>query len=155
MLHDTVHTQRHCTQYRVWCHSRQWINNAKTASLSSPMTDFTEMWTEINMQWPQHQIISYTAECQKEWNSASSGEGNGDAKEKILKKCPNCFRGVGLFSGEYQIDLKQDAEPVIHPPRRIPESIKDVVKKELKRMIILNNIEKIGQPTDWVSSGVY
>ena len=64
-------------------------------------------------------------------HTLSSGEGNGDAKEKLLEKYPKCFRGVGLFSGEYHIDLKQDAEPVIHPPRRVPESIKDAVKKEL------------------------
>ena len=43
---------------------------------------------------------------QKEGNSISSGEGNGGVKEKLLEKYPRCFRGVGLFSGEYHIDLK-------------------------------------------------
>ena len=85
----------------------------------------------------------------------SSGEGNGDAKEKLLEKYPKCFRGVGLFSGEYHIDLKQNAEPVIHPPRRVPESMKDAVKKELQRMIEIDVIEKVEQPTDWVNSVVY
>ena len=59
----------------------------------------------------------------EEGNSKSSSEGNGDAKEKLLEKYPKFFRGVGLFSGEYHIDLKHDAEPVIHPRRRIPESL--------------------------------
>ncbi|KAK2183659.1 hypothetical protein NP493_301g03014 [Ridgeia piscesae] len=88
---------------------------------------------------------------QEEGNSKLSGEGNGDAKEKLLEKYPKCFRGVGLFSGVYHIDLKQDAEPVIHPPRRDPESMKDAVEKELKRMIEIDVIEKV----DWVNSVVY
>ena len=36
---------------------------------------------------------------QEEGNSKSSGEGNGDPKEKLLEKYPKCFRDVGLFSG--------------------------------------------------------
>ena len=52
-------------------------------------------------------------------------------------------------------ELKQDAEPVIHPPRRVPESMKGAVKKELKRMIEIDVIEKVDQPTDWVNSVVY
>ncbi|KAK2190146.1 hypothetical protein NP493_86g04009 [Ridgeia piscesae] len=92
---------------------------------------------------------------QEEGNSESPGEGNGDAKEKLLEKYPKCFRGVGFFSGEYHIDLKQDAEPAIHPPRHVPESMKDAVKKELKRMIEIYVIEKVDQPTDWVNSVVY
>ena len=83
-----------------------------------------------------------------------SGEGNGDAKEKLLEKYPKCLRG-GLFFGEYHIDLKRDAEPVIHPPRRVPDSMKDIVKKELKRMIEIDVIEKVDQLTDWVNSVVY
>ena len=35
---------------------------------------------------------------QEEGNSKSSGESNGDGKEKLLEKYPQCFRGVGLFS---------------------------------------------------------
>ena len=73
----------------------------------------------------------------------------------ILEKYPKCLRGVGLFPGEYHIDLKQDAEPVIHPPRRVPESMKEAVKKELSRMIDIDIIDKVDQPTDWVNSVVY
>ena len=60
-----------------------------------------------------------------------------------------------LFPGEYHIDFKQDAEPVIQPPRRVPESMKEAVKKELSRVIDIDIIEKVDQPTDWVNSVVY
>ena len=92
---------------------------------------------------------------QEEGNSKSSGEGNVDAKEKLLEKYPKCFRGVGLFSGGYHIDLKQDAETVVHSPRRVHESMKYAVMKELKRMIEIYVIEKVDQPIDWVNRVVY
>ena len=91
----------------------------------------------------------------KDGNNPSSGGRSDNAKKGILEKYPKCFRGVGLFPGEYHIDLKQDAEPVIHPPRRVPESMREAVKKELSRMIEIDIIEKVDQPTDWVNSVVY
>ena len=62
----------------------------------------------------------------KDGNSISFGESNGDAKVKLCEEYLICFRGGGFFSGEYHIDLKQDAEPAMHTPRRIPESIKNI-----------------------------
>ena len=91
----------------------------------------------------------------RDGNNPSSGGRSGNAKKGILEKYPKCFRGVGLFPGEYHIDLKQDAKPVIHPPRRVPGSMKEAVKKELSRMIDIDIIEKVDQPTDWVNSVVY
>ncbi|KAK2159321.1 hypothetical protein NP493_1728g00027 [Ridgeia piscesae] len=52
------------------------------------------------------------------------------------------------------LQKSKDAELVIHPSRRVPESVKDAVKKELKRMIEIDGIEKVDQPTDWVNSVV-
>ena len=91
----------------------------------------------------------------KDVNNPSSGGRSGNAKKGILEKYPKCFRGVGLCPAEYHIDLKQDAEPLIHPPRRVPEPMKEAVKKELSRLIDIGIIEKVDQPTDWVNDVVY
>ena len=46
--------------------------------------------------------------------------------------------------------------PVVHPPRRVPISMKDVIKAELDEMEKDNIITKIkGEPTAWVNSLVY
>ena len=68
-------------------------------------------------------------------NNPSSGGRSGNATKGILEEYPKCVQGVFLFPGEYHIDLKQDAEPVTLPPRRVPESMKEAVKMELSRMI--------------------
>ena len=68
---------------------------------------------------------------------------------------PRCFQGIGLFPGEYHIEMHANAEHVVHPPRRVPESLKDALKKEIERMKDLDGIEKVEHPTDWVNSIVY
>ena len=50
----------------------------------------------------------------------------------------------------YSIDDR--IQPVVHPPRRIPEALKPRVKKELQRLQSLNVITLVTEPTDWVSS---
>ena len=37
----------------------------------------------------------------------------------------DCFGEIGLLKHEYKIQLKSDAEPVIHAPRRVPMTSKD------------------------------
>ena len=100
-------------------------------------------------------FTSQVSSLTKEGDNPSSSGRKGDATGDLLNKYPKCFRGVGLFSGEYHIDLKQDAEPVIHPPRHVPESLKESVKKELSRKIQLDITKKVDKPTDWVNSVVY
>ena len=83
------------------------------------------------------------------------GSIRGDAKTDLYKKYPDCFEGIGSFPGEHHIELRLDAEPMIHPPRRIPESLREPLRKELQRMTELGVIQKVDTPTDWVNSLVY
>ncbi|XP_038073056.1 uncharacterized protein K02A2.6-like [Patiria miniata] len=65
---------------------------------------------------------------------------------------PDRFTGIGKFPGEYHITLREDACPVVHPPRKYPIQIKEELKTELDRMESMNVITKVTEPTDWVSS---
>ncbi|KAK3719566.1 hypothetical protein QZH41_006864 [Actinostola sp. cb2023] len=74
---------------------------------------------------------------------------NTGSKEQLLEKYPHCFDGVGKFQGEYHITLDPNVAPVIHPPRRVPISLKDDIKRELDDMITRDIIAKVreGEPT--------
>ena len=50
--------------------------------------------------------ISEVNSLNKYGNNRSSGGHSDNANKDILDKYPKCFRGVGLFPGEYYIDLK-------------------------------------------------
>ena len=64
---------------------------------------------------------------------------------------------IGKFQGEYHITVDPSVPPVIHPPRRVPVSLKDDIKNELDDMVkngIITKLEE-DEPTPWVNSLVY
>ena len=72
----------------------------------------------------------------------------------IIQEYKDVFEGLGCLSGEYNVQLKENAKPVVHPPRKIPFAIRDKVKAELDRMETLGVIQRVEHPTDWVNSMV-
>ena len=54
----------------------------------------------------------------------------------------------------YTIKVDLAVKPVIHPPRKVPISMKEKVKTELLRMESEGVIKKQTEPTDWVNSMV-
>ena len=65
------------------------------------------------------------------------------------------FQGIGQFPHEYNIKLCDNAQPVIHVPRKCPISICTKVKAELDKMVKLGVITPVDESTDWVSSVAY
>ena len=72
--------------------------------------------------------------------------------EDILLDYDDLFHGLGCLPGEYNIQLNDNAKPVVHPPRKVPYAMRSKVKAELERMESMNVIEKVTEPTDWVNS---
>ena len=68
---------------------------------------------------------------------------------------PDRFSNIGKFPKSYQLKLVEDAKPVIHPPRRAPVQLREKIQDELKRMVELDVIRPVNEPTDWVSSITY
>ena len=77
-----------------------------------------------------------------------------DDKSHLITQYPNCFDGIGKFHGKYHIILEPSFSPVIHPPRRVPMSLKDDIKHELDEMEELDIITEVreGEPTALVNS---
>ena len=66
----------------------------------------------------------------------------------------DCFGELGTLPKKHHITIDRSVKPVVHAPRRIPIVIKDKLKTTIDKMEKLNVIEKITEPTDWVSSMV-
>ena len=73
----------------------------------------------------------------------------------LQQEFPDCFEGIGCFTGKYHITLKPDARPIIHPPRKCPIAMRPHVGAELECLEHLEVICKVDEPTDWVSSLTY
>ena len=68
---------------------------------------------------------------------------------------PDRFSGLGNFKEPYKIEIRNDAQPVIHPPRKCPIQLRPEIEKQLEEMELLGVIEKVIKPTDWVNSLTY
>ena len=85
-------------------------------------------------------------------NATSGNSSNDQANNLILKDYGDCFDGIGCFQGSYHITLDPEVPPVVHPPRRIPEALREPLKKELRKLVDEGIIAKVDIPTDWVNS---
>ena len=75
-----------------------------------------------------------------------------DQPKDAMTQFPNVFEdGIGTLPGEVRLTLKNDAEPVICPPKRIPVEIKEQVRQELERLVEQGVLAPVDEPTDWVN----
>ena len=79
------------------------------------------------------------------------------SEQDLIARYPECFDGIEKLKGEYHITLDPAVPPVVHPPHKVPISMKDEIKDELDKMVKNDIIAKIqeGEPTAWVNSLVY
>lgn len=79
------------------------------------------------------------------------GKCTGNALQDLKQIFPTMFDGsVGLFDGEVQLTLTDDARPVQLAPRAVPQSILPKLKAELDKMERENIIRPCPEVTDWV-----
>lgn len=72
--------------------------------------------------------------------------------ESVLNENPDLFQGIGLLPGKADIQIDPSVTPVVHPPRKVPVSLRDKFKAELDRMCQTDVIAKVDEPTPWVNS---
>lgn len=77
-----------------------------------------------------------------------------NGNESIINNNVDLFKGIGCMPGKYSIKLKNDINPVIHPPRKVPLPLLKDLKQTLREMEHDNIIKKVDEPTEWVNSMV-
>ena len=73
-----------------------------------------------------------------------------DPTTAIKQEFPSLFKGLGTLQGDYEIQVKPDAQPFsLGTARNIPLPLRDTVKQELDAMEAQGVISKVQQPTPW------
>ena len=73
----------------------------------------------------------------------------------VFQKYRDVFEGFGCITKVvHHIAMKEENKPVVHPPRRVPVTLRPKIKEELQRMERLEVIEKVQEATEWVNSMV-
>ena len=69
---------------------------------------------------------------------------------EIKKEYPDIFKGLGCLGGTCKIHLRQNYVPSVYPARKVPQSQKQKLKKELDRQVQTEVLVKAERSTDWV-----
>ena len=73
----------------------------------------------------------------------------------IKQEFPSLFTGLGTLQDDYEIQVKQDAQPFsLGTARNIPLPLRDKVKQELDVMEAQGVISKVQQPNPWCTGMV-
>ena len=78
-----------------------------------------------------------------------------ESAEIYKRDHPKLFDGLGKIPGQYEIQLRSDAQPfAITTPRRVSIALLEIVRSELQQMEDLGVIRKVEKPTDWCAGMV-
>lgn len=77
-----------------------------------------------------------------------------ESGKSIFENFKCVFEGSGCFRTDFQIDLKDNSQPVVKSARRIPNKLMDSLKIELDEMCRQKIIEPVHKAVDWVSNVV-
>ena len=78
-----------------------------------------------------------------------------NSTKDLIEAYPDQFDWISNFPGEYHIVFQLNNHLIVHASRKCPIRMRDEVKAELDDMISQRIIQKVDEPTDWVSSIVY
>ena len=76
-------------------------------------------------------------------------------KQDILHVYSDVFTRIGKFPGPpYKFQLKDNAKPARHAPRKVPMHLKDAFHREIRNLEKLGILEETKDVTEWVNSFV-
>ena len=82
-------------------------------------------------------------------------QGSPLKKQEILGIYSDVFTGIGKFSGlPYKFQLKPNAKPTRHAPRKVPIHLQDAFHEEIRNLEALGILEETKDVTEWVNSFV-
>ena len=74
-----------------------------------------------------------------------------DDSPNFFAEFNDCFGDICSLPKIHHILVKPEVTPTISPARRVPIVPRDKLKSELDRMIKLDVIEPVSEPTEWVN----
>ena len=82
-------------------------------------------------------------------------QGSPLTKQDILETYANVFTRIGKFPGlPYKFQLKPNAKPARHAPRKVPIHLQDTFHEEIRNLEALGILEETKDVTEWVNSFV-
>ena len=84
--------------------------------------------------------------------TSSESSQTGLTMEQITSEYKDIFEGLGQLGPKLHLELEENVKPVQQAVRKIPESMKDPLRSHLAELEEKGIIERVYQPTEWISS---
>lgn len=75
-----------------------------------------------------------------------------DPKPRVLEQNRDIFTGIGKFPIKCHLQIDNTVSPSVKPPRRLPATLIEPVKKALNELESTGIIKKVHSPKGWVSN---
>ena len=75
--------------------------------------------------------------------------------EQLRDMYPKYFDRLGSLEGEYEIKLDPSVPPVRLARRKVPIESKEPIEKAIKRLVEMDVITKVTEPTEWISASTW
>ena len=94
--------------------------------------------------------------CSNKWSiSERQLQGGPLKKQDILDIYSDVFTGIEKFPGlPYKFQLKPNAKPTRHAPRKVPIHLQDAFHEEIRNLEALGILEETKDVTEWINSFV-
>ena len=69
-----------------------------------------------------------------------------------MEEYGDVFDTLGCHPGELHLEVDLRIQPAQHVPRKIPVAMKEEIMKKIDELIEQKIVEKVNEPTDWISS---
>lgn len=79
-------------------------------------------------------------------------ECNNNNKEKIININNELFQGVGEFKSPLQLRIQSGVEPVVRPPRRVPNALMKRLEDKLEALVKHKVLARVEHPKSFVSN---
>ena len=77
---------------------------------------------------------------------------NTDIRSELVSKYPKMFTGIGKLAGcKIKLHIDEKIDLVAQKPRRTPVALRDKVTAEVEKLIEKDIVERVKDPTSWVS----
>ena len=90
------------------------------------------------------QLVSSSEALSTSWSSFLT-------KEQVLTDFADIFKGLGKMEGKLHLEVEESVPPVVMPYRRVSVALKVKFKEEINRPTSVGVLEKVEEPTKWVS----
>ena len=144
------------------CYTLGVLKPCYTVENSTNSTDFTHASNKSDLVAKSflHQKMKESerklSNCSNKWSiSKSQLQGSPLTKQDILDVYSDIFTRIGKFPGlPYKFQLKPNAKPARHAPRKVAIHLQDTFHEEIRNLEALGILEETKDVTEWVNSFV-